>query len=91
MSYQIWFTEYFRKLIVLYEKTAQDLSKLLQIKCEVIVKKTSQDASDARYGGVLVGPHRIWHDQSLSGGVMGRKPYTQKIYNCYEHVDACTD
>ena len=32
---------------------------LKQVKCEVIVKKTSQDASDARYGAVPFGLHCI--------------------------------
>ena len=32
---------------------------LIQVKCEVILKKTSQDASDARYRALSVGPHCI--------------------------------
>ena len=31
-----------------------------QVKCEVIIKKTTQDASDARYGVVFFGPHCKW-------------------------------
>ena len=31
-----------------------------QVKCEVIVKETSQDASDARYEVVFFGPNCIW-------------------------------
>ena len=32
----------------------------IQETCEVIVKKTSQDASDAIYGVVFFGPHCVW-------------------------------
>ena len=62
-----------------------------QVKCEIIVKKASQDASDVRYGAVFVEPHCVWHGQSPNGGVMGRRPYTREIYYCYGLVATLTD
>ena len=60
-----------------------DTTILKQIKCEVIVKKTSPDAREARYETVFVGPHCKRLNQSLNGGVMGQRPYTRGIYYYY--------